>query len=75
VQKKGVKFEWTSKCEESFQQLKGILDKCTNIEDCISKRRFFFVYHACKEGLNGVLGQRDHVVCYESLFKDMGPDH
>ena len=25
LQKKGVKFEWTSKCEESFQQLKGIL--------------------------------------------------
>jgi hypothetical protein len=37
LQKKGVKFEWTSKCEERFQQLKGNIDKCTNIEDCISK--------------------------------------
>jgi hypothetical protein len=25
LQKKGVKFEWNSKCEESFQQLKQIL--------------------------------------------------
>jgi hypothetical protein len=25
LQKKGVKFEWTSKCEEIFQQLKDIL--------------------------------------------------
>jgi hypothetical protein len=25
LQKKGVKFEWTSKCEERFQQLKDIL--------------------------------------------------
>jgi hypothetical protein len=25
LQKKGVKFEWTSKCEESFQLLKDIL--------------------------------------------------
>ena len=25
LQRRGIKFEWTSKCEESFQQLKNIL--------------------------------------------------
>ena len=25
LQRKGIKFEWTSKCEESFQQLKYLL--------------------------------------------------
>ena len=25
LQKKGIKFEWTSRCEESFQQLKNLL--------------------------------------------------
>ena len=25
LQRKGIKFEWTSKCEESFQQLKSLL--------------------------------------------------
>ena len=25
LQKKGIKFEWTSRCEESFQQLKSLL--------------------------------------------------
>ena len=25
LQRKGIKFEWTSRCEESFQQLKNLL--------------------------------------------------
>jgi hypothetical protein len=31
LQKKGVKFTWTSKCEEIFQKLKYL---CTRVEDC-----------------------------------------
>ena len=29
LQKKGTKFEWTLKCEESFQQLKNLLTSAT----------------------------------------------
>jgi hypothetical protein len=36
LQKKGVKFEWTSKCEEIFNN-EGNIDKCTNIQDHRSK--------------------------------------
>jgi hypothetical protein len=62
LQKKGVKFEWTSKCEESFQQLAS-----APILKIANPNEYFFVcIDACKEGLSGVLIQRDHVVCYES---------
>ena len=35
LQNKGMKFEWTSKCEERFQQLKNLLTSATvlNIAD------------------------------------------
>jgi hypothetical protein len=66
LQKKGVKFEWTSKCEEIFQRLKGILTSApiSKIENTI--KYFVVCTDACKEGIGGVLSQRDHVVCYES---------
>jgi ribonuclease HI len=61
-----VKFEWASKCEESFQQLKKILASApiSNIAD--PNEDFFVCIDACKEGLSGFLNQKDHVVCYES---------
>jgi hypothetical protein len=67
LQKKGVKFEWSAKCEESFQCLKDLLTsapilKVTNLDED------FIVYiDACKEGLDGVLMQNGHVICYESI--------
>jgi hypothetical protein len=61
-----VKFEWTSKCEEIFQKLKGILTSAP-ILNIVDPNEIFFVYtDACKEGLSGVLSQREHVLCYES---------
>jgi hypothetical protein len=66
LQNKGVKFEWTSKCEESFQQLKGILTSAPILKIADPNEYFFVCTDACKEGLGGVLSQRDHVVCYES---------
>ena len=32
LQKKGIKFEWTPRCEESFQQLKNILTRAPIFE-------------------------------------------
>jgi hypothetical protein len=66
LQKKGVKFEWNSKCEESFRQLKEILTSAPILKIVDPNEYFVVCTDACKEGLGGVLNQRDHVVCYES---------
>jgi hypothetical protein len=66
LQKKGVKFEWTSKCEESFQQLKDILTSVPILKIADLDEDFVVCTDACKEGLGGVLTQNEHVVCYES---------
>jgi hypothetical protein len=62
-----VIFEWTSKCEESFQWLKGILTTASILKIAYSNEYFVVCTDACKEGLDGVLSQKDHVVCYESI--------
>jgi hypothetical protein len=67
LQKKGVKFEWNSKCEESFQQLKGILTSAPILNISYPNEDLVMCTDAWKEGLGGVLSQRDHVVCYESI--------
>jgi hypothetical protein len=66
LKKKGVKFEWTSKCEEIFQQLKGILTSLTILNIANPNEYFVACIDACKEGLGGFLIQRDHLVWYES---------
>ena len=43
LQRKGIKFEWTSKCEERFQWLKNLL-KCTGLESCKPRKIFCHVY-------------------------------
>jgi hypothetical protein len=65
-QNKGVEFEWTSKCEEIFRQLKEILTSAPILNIANPNEYFFVCTDACKEGLDGVLSQRDNVVCYES---------
>jgi hypothetical protein len=62
LQNKGVKFEWTSKCEESFQQLKDILTSMTVLKIADSNEDFVVSINVCKEGLVGFLTQKDHVV-------------
>jgi hypothetical protein len=32
LQKKGTKFNWSEKCQDSFNKLEGIIDNCTHIE-------------------------------------------
>jgi hypothetical protein len=61
-----VKFEWTPKCEEGFQQLKYILTSapCLNIADL--DEDFVVCIDASKEGVGGALIQKDHVVGYET---------
>jgi hypothetical protein len=61
-----VKFEWNSKCEEIFQQLKDILTSETILNIVGLDEYLLVCMDACKGGLGGVLGQKNHVVCYES---------
>jgi hypothetical protein len=62
-----VKFKWTSRCEESFQQLKDILTSAQILKIADPDEDFVVCTNACKEGLGGVLSQKDHVVCYKSI--------
>ena len=65
-QKKGIKFEWTPRCEESFQQLKSILSSAPILKIVDPEKYFVVCTDACNRGLGGVLMQENHVVCYES---------
>jgi hypothetical protein len=61
-----VKIEWTPKCEEFFQQLKDILTSAHILKIVDPDEYFVVCIDACKEGLGGVLTQKDHVVFHES---------
>jgi hypothetical protein len=66
LQKKGVKFEWTSDCERSFQHLKHLLTSAPILRIADPNEDFIVCIDACKEGPGGVLSQNGYVVCYES---------
>ena len=66
LQKKGIKFEWTSKCEESFQRLKNLLTNAPILKVADPEKDFVVCTDACGEGLGGFLMQDNHVICYES---------
>jgi hypothetical protein len=69
LQKKGVKFEWTSRCEESSQQLKDIMTSAPILKIANSDEDFFVCTDAYKEVLGGVLTKKDHVVCHVQKVK------
>jgi hypothetical protein len=46
--------------------LKGILTSAPILKIADPNKDFVVCTNVCKEGLGGVLSQRDHVVCYES---------
>ena len=66
LQKKGMKFEWTSRCEESFQQLKNLLTSAPILKVADPDKYFVVCTDACRQGLGGVLMQDNHMICYES---------
>ena len=66
LKKKGIKFEWTSRCEERFQQLKNILPSALVLKVADPKKDFMVCTYACGLGLGGVLMQDNHMVHYES---------
>ena len=56
LQKKArIKFEWTSKCEESFQCLKNLLTSALVLKVADPEKDFVVCIDACGQGLRGVL--------------------
>jgi hypothetical protein len=66
LQRKGVKFQWTTKSEKSFQKLKKLLTSSPILRIVDPNEDFMVFTDACKEGLGGVLSQNGFVICFES---------
>ena len=62
LQKKGIKFEMTPRCEESFQWLKNLLTSAPILKIADPEKYFVVCTDACNQGLGGVLMQDNHVV-------------
>jgi len=75
-QKKGTKFEWSQKCQDSFEKLKWLLNTAPIFKLANPNKEFATCTLACKEGLGGVLVQEGHVISYESRkLKDHGNNY
>jgi hypothetical protein len=66
LQKKGARFIWTTKCEESFQQLKHILTNAPLLKIADPNKNFLVCTNSRKEGLIGFLMKEGHVIFYKS---------
>ena len=64
LQNKGIKFEWMSSCEESFQQLKNLLTSAPVLKVANPKKYLVVCTDASGQQLGGVLMQDNHVICY-----------
>src|SRR4051812_19397264 len=64
--KKEKKFEWTTKCEESFQELKRRLTSAPVLAPPDTKKNFEIFCDASRQGLGCILMQDRHVVAYAS---------
>jgi hypothetical protein len=66
LQKKGIKFEWTSECEENFNLLKELPTSAPILKIVDPNESFVVCTNACKDELGGVVTQNGHVIGYES---------
>jgi hypothetical protein len=66
LQKKGIKFTWSQKCQDNFDKLKILLTTTPILKVADPDKYFTVCVDARKEGLGGVLTQDGHVICYES---------
>jgi hypothetical protein len=57
LQKKGVKFIWTSECEERFQEMKYLLTNAPMLKIADPNKELLVCTDSCKEGLGGFLMQ------------------
>ena len=66
LQRKGKKFEWTTKCETRFEKLKELLTHAPMLQIVDPGKEFIVCTNSCKRGLGGVLMQDGQVIRYES---------
>ena len=66
LQRKGIKFEWTPRCEESFQQLKNLLTSAPIFKITDLEKDFVVCIDACNQGIGRFIMQDNHMVCYDS---------
>ena len=66
LQKKGNKFDWNQKCEDSFKKLKTLLTSALILRIVDPNKYFIVCTNACNDGLGGVLTEEGHVIAYES---------
>ena len=64
--RKGIKFEWTNKCHNSFKQLKGMLVEAPVLMQRTSGKEYTLYSDASSIGLGCVLMQDGKVVAYAS---------
>jgi hypothetical protein len=55
LQKKGTKFNWLQKCQDSFNKLKELLTIASILKVANPNKDFTVCVDASKEGLDGVL--------------------
>ena len=76
---KGIKFEWTDKCQNSFEQLKGMLVEAPILTQLTSGKEYTLYSDALGIGLGCVLMQDGKVVAYASrqlkLYEQNYPTH
>lgn len=63
---KATKYEWTDKCEETFQKLKSRLTSALMLPMPTKDEDFVVYSDAYKNGLGCVLMQSNHVIVYAS---------
>ena len=64
--RKGVKFEWTDKCQDSFEQLKEMLVEAPVLTQSTPGKKFTLYSNALRIGLGCVLMQDGKVMAYAS---------
>jgi hypothetical protein len=67
LHKKRVKFIWSHKCQESFNQLKERLTTAPILKVDEPYKDFIVYIDSSKEGLGGMLSQEQNVIAYESI--------
>ena len=54
LQKHVVKFDWTPKCEDSFQRLKEMLISAPILKIVVPAGNFLVCRNSCKKGVGGL---------------------
>jgi hypothetical protein len=66
LQKKGINFNWSEKCQDNFNKLKELLTTTPILKVADPDKDFIVCVDASKEGLGGVLTHEGQVICYKS---------